>query len=41
MLLNLYINTDRTRLTDTKIKSRVRDSKNEASIALLEEFGIH
>lgn len=40
LLLNLYINTDRTRLTDTTIKSRVRDSKNEVSIALLEEFGI-
>ena len=40
VLLNLYINSERNRLTDTRIKSRVQDSKNADSIALLEEFGI-
>lgn len=40
LLLELYMEEERTRRSDTLIKSRVRDSKNETSISLLERFGI-
>jgi len=39
-LLGLYIKKERTRRTDTRVRARVRDSKNDASIAFLERFGI-
>ena len=40
LLLELYDREERTRSSDTLVKSRVRDSKNEESIALLDQYGI-